>query len=156
MHRRDARRAQLARQAEIEFRRIDADEHVGRGPQEFAPHARPQPQQPRQIAQDLEQAHDGKRLGRLPGLAACREHLRSGDAEELRVRRQVPQCADQPRAERVARRLSRHQTHPQRHAAPRLLANDAARAEFDEIDEGPDLRLGLGRLLELFQGRART
>src|SRR5580692_5791146 len=34
-----------------------------------------------------------------------------------------------------------------------ILSDDAAFAELDELDEGPDLRLGVGRLLELLQRR---
>src|ERR1700731_5106344 len=38
-------------------------------------------------------------------------------------------------------------------AARTLLANDAAFAALDEVDEGADLRLGQGRLLEFLQSR---
>ena len=55
-----------------------------------------------------------------------------------RLRREALHGTHQIRAERIARRLSRHQTDPQRHRqCLRLLTNDAAGAAFDEFDEGP-------------------
>ena len=126
LHRRNAGGAQVARQAQIEFRRIDADEHVRPGRQEQAPNACAQTQQPRQMAQDLEQAHDGERFGGLPGLASRSLHLRAGNAEEFSARREPAQRMNQIGAQRVARRFARHQTHPQRsrHRQPELFMND--------------------------------
>jgi hypothetical protein len=75
----------------LEFRRIDADEHIGPRREKRRADAREQAQQARQIAQDLEQSHDGQRLGGLPDLAAGGLHFGTGDAEEFGIRRAPPQ-----------------------------------------------------------------
>ncbi len=106
---------------QIEFRGIDADEHVGLLTQELAPDARAQLEQARQIAQNLKQPHDRKRFGRLPDLAAGGLHFRTRDAEEPRAGCEPLECLDERRTERVARRLARHQTHPQRRRHARSL-----------------------------------
>ncbi len=108
LHRRDSGGAQIARKAQIEFWGIDADENVRPGAEKVAPDARTQLEQPRQVAQNLEQPHDRERFGRLPRLAARGLHFRTGDAEELCLRRKPLERRDQRRAQRIARRFARH------------------------------------------------
>jgi hypothetical protein len=113
LHSRVPGSAQIVRQPQIEFGGVDADEHIGFGGEEALPDVRPQTQQARQIAQDFEQPHDGQGLRRFPDFASRVLHLRTGNPEELGVRSETAQGADQVRAQRVAGRLSRHQTHTQ-------------------------------------------
>ncbi len=106
---------QLLLEPEIEVRHVDADDDVGRACMESFDERAPQPDQPRQMRDHLDQAHDAEVVGRRPGLAAERHHLRPGHAEELRVGHARANGRDERRPERVARRLARDQPYPQRH-----------------------------------------
>ena len=106
MSRSDACAPQLLLEAEVEVRRVNTDEYIGRRirptPHQFAA----QSQQARDMFQRLDQAHDGKRFGRFPLLAACFEHRRAGDAFELGIGNRSAKRTNQPGTERVARCLT--------------------------------------------------
>ena len=78
-----------------------------------------------QVRQHLEEAHDGDLFGAIPRLAAGRDHLRPGHADELGVGDLRAQRLDEPRPERIARRLSRHQRKPQRSRSRAALRHRA-------------------------------
>ena len=84
--------------------------------------------EPRQLAQHVEQPHDGERLGGLPHLATGGAHLRPRDAEELRFGLAPAQRLDEACAQRISRRLPRDQCHPQR------TRHDAYRTRLRELE----------------------
>ncbi len=86
LHGAKPRGSQIACQPEIEFRRIDPDEHIRALRQQSLAQAFAHLQQPRQVPQHLEKPHDRERFGVRPGFAALRLHLRARDAEESRRR----------------------------------------------------------------------
>src|SRR5450432_250358 len=120
---RDPGGAQVARQPEVEFGCVDADEYVRFGAKKLPSDARAQAQQSRQMTHYLEQAHHRKRFGRFPALASFGLHFGAGNPEESSIRGVAAQRADQIGAQGVARRLSRNQAHPQRelHACYRTM-----------------------------------
>ena len=81
---RDTRRLETGGDAEIELGRVDADVGVRPLFEQAAHEFATQPDQPRQVAQDLGKTHDCERLRALPRLAAGRGHPRSGDPEIAR------------------------------------------------------------------------
>ncbi len=104
-----SRFVQGGREAQVEFRRIDADEDVRPELQHRRTDAPAQRQQSRQVVQDLEQAHDRQLLGVREALAAGRLHARPGDAHEARPRRARGDRFDQGSPEVVARGLAGHE-----------------------------------------------
>ena len=114
LHGRDAGGVQTARHSQIGVRRINADKHVRTLRQEHSLDAREQLQEPRQVAQHIEQAHDREGLRRLPTLAAGCLHLRSRHAEEFRIGRKPAQGHNEVGTQRIARGFARQQTHSQR------------------------------------------
>ncbi len=86
LHRRNPGVLQALGERQVEVRRVDADEHVcGQRLGPFAELAA-DAQQARQMRQHLGQPHDRQLFSTEPGLAARRDHLRPGDADESRVR----------------------------------------------------------------------
>ncbi len=106
VHGANAALLQSALQAEVEVRRIDADEHVGLPRQQPRSHGAPQPQQSRQVPEHLGQAHHGQFRAVVPGRKPGGAHLRSADAGELGSGEAFAQLRDQAGAEQVARRLA--------------------------------------------------
>ena len=64
-----------------------------------------QSQQPRQLAQRLEESHDRQLVRIGQRLAAGRAHRSTGDTEDLSVRHARAQRLDERRAERIAASL---------------------------------------------------
>jgi len=82
---------------------FDADVHVRLRGQNALEEITADAQQPRQVRDDLEQAHHGEIFGAIPGFAAGRQHARAGNACEPRVGHARAQRFDQMCAEVVAR-----------------------------------------------------
>jgi hypothetical protein len=106
LHRGDAGRVQRRREVQVELGCVHTHEHVWPLGEDAVAHPAAQPEQPRQVRQDLEQAHDREALRRLPALAALRLHPRARDAKELRLRPALAHRADERRAEIVAGQLA--------------------------------------------------
>src|SRR3546814_1224985 len=88
--------------AQVEVRRVDADEGVGLPVQYPLAEAAAQLQKPRQLRQHRGEVHHRQLLRVVPGLEAGRAHRIAADAGELRVRETRAQLFDQSRAEQVA------------------------------------------------------
>ena len=106
MHRRNARGLELPLQAEIEVRRVDADEQVGTVVEEVAPQARADAEDLAQVLQHLDVAAHRELLHGIERARAFGDHPRTGDAVELDIGPALPQRAHQSRAEQIARRLA--------------------------------------------------
>ena len=118
--------AKLLFQPEIEVRRVDTDNDVRRrlGP---APRQVPtQPQQAWNMGQRFDQAHDGQGLGRLPALAACLDHRRTGNALEACIGTARPDGPDQARAEDVTGCLASDEPDSHRRLSARQAALGSA------------------------------
>ena len=98
----DAGAMQGAGQAEVECRGVDADEGVHPLLPELALQARAQPQQPRQVAQRLHEAHHGDFLGGAQRHAARRPHALAGEPDKGGVRNALAQRLDQGGAQQVS------------------------------------------------------
>ena len=85
LHRWHARPLETARNPQIEFRRIDADEDRRTPRCQFFDQSTPQAQQPRQMPQDLGKPHERELIARRECLAARFAHARSGNADEART-----------------------------------------------------------------------
>ena len=127
LHGAKSRRVQRGRDTQVEFRRVDADENVRLQRQHRGTHARAQAQEPRQVVQDLEQAHDREFLGVRKALAAGRLHARARDADKARVRRARAQGLDEPRAQVVTRGLACDEANRERTAGISDLSPHGAR-----------------------------
>ena len=66
------------------------------------------------MTHNLGETHDRELVGGRPGLAAGREHPRTGHAKAVHVRDARPQRCDQRGAELIARGFSRDDTDTQR------------------------------------------
>ena len=94
-----AARLQPPREAQVEFRRVDADEHVGACGAE-APHSSPRSRSSRgRWRSTSERPMTRELFGGRPRLAARGDHLRTGDAEALHVGNARAQRVDQCGAE---------------------------------------------------------
>ncbi len=102
MHGAHARALELRFEAEVEIRRVDADEdrHALGAQPSREPAA--QCEELRQAGQHLDQPAHRQRFQRIPGLAAGRLHPGPGDADEADLRQPRAHGADQCRGERVA------------------------------------------------------
>ena len=109
LHGLESRALQRRRSGTIEILRVDADERVDVALLDARDQLAAQREDAPQVRQHLEEAHDGDLLGAIPRLAAGRDHLRPRHADELCVWRLRLERLDEPRAERIARRLARHQ-----------------------------------------------
>ena len=87
LHGRDALRLELPRDAQVEFGRVDADEHVGPLADQAGDQVATQAQQPRQVPEDLGEPHHRELVGRVPGLATGIDHARARDAVATQARR---------------------------------------------------------------------
>ena len=145
-------RFSAAASRQIEVRRVDADEHVGRQRldplAELAAHL----QKPRQVRQHLGEPHDRELLGAIPRLAARRDHLGPRDADERRIGHARLQRLDEPGAERVARRLagdaSADPSSSAASCATSRLPREAAGAVAQRVEERLELGLLGHELLE--------
>ena len=101
LHGAKSRSSQIARQPEIEFRRIDPDEDIRTLREQSFAQLSAHLQQPRQVTQHLEKPHDRESLRVRPGFATLRLHLRTRHAKESCRRIACAQRTDQRRAELV-------------------------------------------------------
>ena len=102
MRRADAVLLEAAFEAEVEVRRVDADEDVGALLQSTFVYSAPHGQQARQMAQHFDQTHHAQTLGRIPLVEAGCRHLRAAHAAEAGVREARAQAGDEPGAEQIA------------------------------------------------------
>jgi hypothetical protein len=107
LHGLDACSLQRGRSRLVEILSVDTDERVDFGTLDAGHELAAQRENPPQVRQDLEEAHDGDLLGAIPRLTTGRDHLRPGHAHELGIGHLRFQRLDEPRPERVARRLPR-------------------------------------------------
>ena len=101
MDRAHARALELRFQAEIEIRRIDADEQPRLRPQEPAAQPVPDTHELRQVREHFHIAAQRELRHRVPGFAPGRNHLRPRDSREARGRQPPAHRADQVRPERI-------------------------------------------------------
>ena len=119
MHGGHAALLEPALHAQIEIRRIDADEHVRLPVQQLLAQRLAQAQQARQMAQDLGQAHHRQFAGVKPRIQSGRTHARTADAGEAGLGMALAQLCDQSGAERIAGGLAGHQRDTRRACALR-------------------------------------
>ena len=112
--RRAARRGQAPREAFVEPARIDGDDRVRPETQDIGGRFVHPPPQPPGAGQDLEDAHHGGFGLREQAGDALFRHEFAADARRLH-RPVLAQGPQQPRAQRIARRLARHDINPQGH-----------------------------------------
>ena len=98
-----------SREPQVEFLGVDADEHVGPPVEDPPPQIGAQPQQARQVREDLGEPHDRELLDVVPGRAAGGLHPRARDAGELGLRKAAAQRLDERGAQLVARGFARDQ-----------------------------------------------
>jgi len=101
------------RQSQVGVRRIDSHEDIRPSTDERSPQPAEQSQQARQVPQNLEEAITASDSDGSQTSHPAARILGPATPKNSAFRREVPQCVDQARRERVARRFSRHQTHPQ-------------------------------------------
>ncbi len=107
-------RPQLCLQADIEGRRIDADEDMGT-PADHVPHQpAAQREQPRQVRERFDQAHDRQLMGVGPHLAAGRAHPWPRNAEGLDVADARAQSLEQRGTKGIPRGFAGNQPDHQR------------------------------------------
>ena len=105
---------ELSLQAEVEVRRINADERIGLPLQQAPAQARAQREQARQVREHLAQSHHREFGSIVPGVQARVAHRRPAHAGEQRTRKTPGKLADQPRAQLVPRRLAGDQRETRR------------------------------------------
>ena len=108
MQGRDAALPERALQRQVEIRRIDADEHIGRVVDEMRTDASAQAQQARQVHQHLGESHHGEFFGVRQRAASGGAHARSGDALELSLRAAGTNRVDKRRAQMVTGQFPGH------------------------------------------------
>ena len=86
VHRLDSSAAQLELQAQIEIRRIDANEHVRLCGDQITSELTATAKQFEQAAEHLDQAHDSQPLHREIGFQALGFHPRTTDTNEFGIR----------------------------------------------------------------------
>ncbi len=106
MHGADAGLAQLQFDAEVEVRRIDADEHVGTLVDQGADQAAAALEQLGQAAEHLDQAHHRQALHREVRIEALGLHARPADTDEADIGVAGLDGLHQAGAEDVAGRLA--------------------------------------------------
>ena len=111
------------REAQVELRGVDADEHVRARRQEARAQRRAQPQQARQVREHLREPHDRELIGGAQRLAACGQHLRTRRRRRTRARgTRARRAAISAAPEGVPGMLARNDPDPQR---PRGLQRSA-------------------------------
>ena len=116
LHGAQPRRAQARLDAEIEVRRIHADEHVGPPAERALDQRAPQRQQPRQVAQDFRVAAHRQFAHVPPRVEAGRRHAFAADARIHPADDAFAQRRQHRRGEQIARGLARHHRDTRAHA----------------------------------------
>ena len=107
MHRRYPARLQAALQVEVEIRRIDAYEYIGRIRDQPAAQPAADADYLDVMLDDFELAAHGKLFQRKPDVHASGFHARPANADDLERGQKFAQRADQLAAEQITRRLAR-------------------------------------------------
>ena len=105
MHRRDAGAAQARLEPEIEVRRVHPYEHVRRIRDPGAGKAGAHRQEGEVARHRLDQSGNGQAIHRIEATAPRLDHAGTRNALETGMRNPLPERADEPRAQPVARRL---------------------------------------------------
>ncbi len=110
VRRADAGLAQFLFQPEIEIGSVDADKHVRRRGRPTCSQRASQLEQPRNMRERLDQAHDREFFGRGPGVTALLDHCRTGYAFERGIGHSLADCTDEPGAQQVTGCLASNQS----------------------------------------------